>query len=145
MEQGSTRVKASKKNAIYGVIFQFLTLVMSFVVRSIFIRKLGNEYLGLDGLFKNLLNLMSFTELGIGVAISSSLYEPLATKNTELIKSLIHLLKSFYRWIIIIIIIVGSGMTIYLPNFIHGQIPTGARFAFCLYFLNSVATYMGLE
>lgn len=142
MEQGSTRVKASKRNAIYGVIFQFLTLVMSFVVRSIFIRKLGNEYLGLDGLFKNLLNLMSFTELGIGVAISSSLYEPLATKNTELIKSLIHLLKSFYRWIIIIIIIIGSGMTIYLPNFIHGQIPTGARFAFCLYFLNSAATYM---
>lgn len=142
MKKNSTRVYASKKNAFYGVLFQFLTLIMSFIVRSIFIRNLGNEFLGLDSLFKNLLNLMSFTELGIGVAISSSLYEPLAQNNTQLIKSLIHLLKVFYRWIIGIIVIAGLIMTVLLPHMINGSMPDGARIAFCLYFLNSAATYM---
>lgn len=142
MNKISTRTNASKKNALYGVIFQFLTLLMSFIVRSIFIKHLGNQFLGLDSLFKNLLNLMSFTELGIGVAISSSLYEPLANNDIPLIQSLIHLLKSFYRWIIIIIIVAGSFLTVILPNLINGQMPVGARTAFILYFLNSAATYM---
>jgi len=142
VDKNSTRTYASKKNALYGVIFQSLTLLMSFVVRSIFIKHLGNEFLGLDSLFKNLLNLMSFTELGIGVAISSSLYEPLAKHDVRLIQSLIHLLKSFYRWIIIIIIIVGSLFTVILPTLINGEMPQGARLAFVLYFLNSAATYM---
>ncbi|ANN49541.1 flippase [Levilactobacillus brevis] len=142
MKKSETRIYASKKNAFYGVFFQFLTLVMSFIVRSVFIKNLGNEFLGLDSLFKNLLNLMSFTELGIGVAISSSLYEPLARHDTELINSLIHLLKVFYKWIIGIIILAGIIMTIVLPHLINGAMPDGARFAFCLYFLNSAATYM---
>lgn len=142
MQRESTRIQASKKNTFYGVLFQFLTLVMSFVVRSVFIRNLGNEFLGLDSLFKNLLNLMSFTELGIGVAISSSLYEPLARRNFELIKELIHLLKTFYRWIVGIIVLAGIAMTVVLPNLINGEMPAGARIAFCLYFFNSAATYM---
>lgn len=142
VQKNKTRMYASKKNALYGVIFQFLTLIMSFVVRSIFIRTLGNEFLGLDSLFKNILNLMSFTELGIGVAISSSLYEPLAKNDTELIKSLIHLLKKVYNWIVCIIIMVGIIMTVILPHLINGSMPAGARFAFVLYFLNSAATYM---
>lgn len=142
VQENKTRIHASKKNALYGVIFQFLTLAMSFVVRSIFIKHLGNEFLGLDSLFKNILSLMSFTELGIGVAISSSLYEPLAKNDIELIKSLIHLLKKVYHWIIILIITVGLIMTVILPNLINGQMPAGARIAFILYFLNSAATYM---
>ncbi|VDG32750.1 flippase [Lactobacillus brevis] [Lactiplantibacillus mudanjiangensis] len=142
MKKNGTRAYASKKNALYGVIFQFLTLAMSFIVRSIFIQHLGNEFLGLDSLFKNLLNLMSFTELGIGVAISSSLYKPLADNNVELIKALIHLLKVFYRWIIGIIMLFGVIMTAILPSLINGAMPAGARVAFCLYFLNSAATYM---
>ena len=88
MQENKTRIHASKKNALYGVIFQFLTLAMSFVVRSIFIKHLGNEFLGLDSLFKNILSLMSFTELGIGVAISSSLYEPLDTQEADAGESL---------------------------------------------------------
>ncbi|KZL41497.1 lipopolysaccharide biosynthesis protein [Secundilactobacillus collinoides] len=142
MKNNSPRIETSKKNAIYGVFLQFFTLLMSFVVRSIFIKTLGNEFLGLDSLFKNLLNLMSFTELGVGVAISSSLYEPLANNNTVLIKSLINLLKRFYNWIITIIIMAGMIMTVLLPLFINGSMPFGARLAFCLYFLNSAATYM---
>lgn len=138
----TNRVLTSKKNILYGVLFQFLTIIMSFVVRSFFIRSLGNEILGLDGLFKNILSLMSFTELGIGVAISSSLYEPLATNNYDLIKALISLLKRFYTLIILIILVFGLGMTFFLPQFINGPMPPGTRIAFILYFLNSAATYM---
>lgn len=136
-----SRVSSSKKNVFLGVTFQLLTLIMTFIGRYFFIHKLGATYLGLDGLFKNILNMLSFTELGIGVAITSSLYKPLAENDYILVKSLIKLLKKIYRIIVIIIIVAGSILTILLPLFIKGNMPDGARFAFIVYFMNSAASY----
>lgn len=136
-----SRISSSKKNIILGVTFQLLTLIMTFVGRFFFIHKLGTTYLGLDGLFKNILNMLSFTELGIGVAITSSLYKPLAENNQLLIKALMNLLKKIYRVIVTIVILAGSILTIFLPLFIKGDMPDGARFAFIVYFMNSAASY----
>ena len=141
-KRNTGRVHASKINLVYSLIFQMLILVMSFVVRSFFIKSLGSSYLGLDGLFKNLLNLLSFTELGLGVAVSSALYEPPANNNIPLIKAYLSLLRRFYKLLIILIIVLGTILTFFLPVFITGAIPSDARLAFILYFMNSAVTYM---
>lgn len=36
---------------ISGFTYQFLTLILSFVARTVFIHTLGAEYLGLNGIF----------------------------------------------------------------------------------------------
>ena len=41
---------------------------------------LSAEYLGLNGLFTNILTILSLVELGIGPAMTFSLYKPLAEK-----------------------------------------------------------------
>lgn len=136
-----SRVLATKKNVMFGVTFQLLTLIMTFVGRYFFIHKLGNSYLGLDGLFKNILSMLSFTELGIGVAITSSLYKPLAESDYVLVKSLVSLLKKIYLIMVIIIIFSGSILTLFLPFFIKGIVPDGTGIAFVVYFMNSAASY----
>ena len=50
-----------------------LAYVLKFVIRTVFIQTLGVEYLGIDGLFANILNLLSLSELGFGTAISYKL------------------------------------------------------------------------
>ncbi|RGX43788.1 hypothetical protein DWV22_10730 [Weissella confusa] len=136
-----SRTVASKKNVIYGVIFQFLTLLITFAGRSFFVHALGTEYLGLDGLFKNILNMLSFTELGIGVAITSSLYRPLAQEDYGQIKALLNLLRKVYTIIVLVILATGSILIVYLPEFINGAMPDGARVAFAVYILNAAASY----
>ena len=82
-----TRRKASIINSSSAIIGQFLSMVLSFISRTIFIRVLGEQYLGLNGLFTNLLNILSFAELGIGTAIVVSLYKPLNENNIGQVKA----------------------------------------------------------
>ena len=42
---------------------QIVYLVVSFVCRTIFTKNLGAEYLGISGLFSNILTILSFAEL----------------------------------------------------------------------------------
>ena len=78
-----TRTENVAKNVVLSSIFQIIAYIIGFVSRTIFIKILGEEYLGLNGVFTNILTLLSFAELGIGSAIVYSMYKPLATKNTK--------------------------------------------------------------
>ena len=62
------------KNTYVGIIAQVVTIILNFVNRTIFIKFLGVEYLGMGGLFSNVLSMLSLAELGIGVAMVYNLY-----------------------------------------------------------------------
>ena len=64
-----SRMKHSMRNVKTGAIVQSVNKLMAFVVRSFFIKMLNTEYLGVNGLFTNILTILSFAELGIGTAI----------------------------------------------------------------------------
>ena len=64
-----SRSKNTIENAKTSIIVQSLNKLMAFFVRTIFIKMLSAEYLGINGLFTNILTILSFTELGIGTAI----------------------------------------------------------------------------
>lgn len=80
------RIKQAGKNIKYSTITYLLKLALQFAVRLVFVRSLPLEYLGINGLFTNLLAMLSLAELGVGTAIVYSLYKPLADKDTETIK-----------------------------------------------------------
>ena len=71
------RTEKSIKNSVAAVIVNLSTMIIGFVAQAIFIRILGAEYLGLNGLFNNILSMLAIAELGIGNAIIFSLYKPL--------------------------------------------------------------------
>jgi len=67
-----TRTSNSIRNSATSITTQVLTVIMDFVVKTIFIRVLGSEYLGINGLFANIITLLSLADLGIGLAIPYS-------------------------------------------------------------------------
>ena len=136
------RTKNSIINLVVALIGQLTGIIISFFARLIFIRLLGSEYLGLNGLFTNILTILSLAELGIGSAIIFSLYKPLAQNNKSVIKSLMNLYKVTYRIIGITIIILGF---IFLPFYKYlindiPQIPY-LDLIFLMFVLNTAVSY----
>ena len=83
---------------------------MAFVVRTFFIASLNTEYLGINGLFHNVLTMLSFAELGIGTAIIFSMYKPVDEQNIPRLKSLMKLYKKCYT--IIGLVVFGLGLCV---------------------------------
>ena len=136
------RLKNSSYNVFFNILQLFITTVLLFVTRTFFIRYLGKEMLGLEGLFSNILSMLSLTELGIGTAISFSLYKPLAEKNNEKISSLMTLYKKIYRVVAVIVLIVGLCLLPLLPLVSNGYTGSYLHIYYLLYLFNTVFSYL---
>ena len=137
------RTISSILNLIVAFGGQFIGIIISFVARIIFLQILNAEYLGINGLFTNILTILSLAELGIGSAMNFSLYKPLAEKNKEKIKSLMYLYQKAYRIIGIIILTLGIAITPLLPYFINEMpsIPENIYFIYVLFVVNTGISY----
>lgn len=116
-----SRTKNSIINSTTSIVNQVLTVLMDFAVKTIFIKILGSEYLGINGLFSNIITLLSLADLGIGIAIPYSLYKPLAKKDTEKIKSLMKYYSRVYSVIGLVVLIIGLSITPFLPLIIKNM------------------------
>ncbi|WP_374723703.1 lipopolysaccharide biosynthesis protein [Calidifontibacillus erzurumensis] len=136
------RTRSSIINLFFAISGQILGLLVSFFARLIFIQILGVEYLGLNGLFTNILSILALVELGIGPAIAYSLYKPLAEKDTEKIKALMRFYQKVYISIGLIILVLGAGFTPFLEVFINtvSDIPH-IHFIFLLFVINTAVSY----
>ena len=72
-----TRTQNSFFNYITDQLSTVLVILLNFVTRSVFIRYLGTSFLGIEGLFSNILSMLSLADLGIGYAIVFKLYKPI--------------------------------------------------------------------
>lgn len=136
------RTNNVKKNIFYSYISTFIISIISIVCRTIFVYSLGVSYLGVSGLFTNILGILSFSELGIGAAIDFALYKPIAENNKEKIKSLLHLYKTAYRGIAIIVAISGFVIFPFLKYLVNTEIPMSEINIFYFIFLfNTVSSY----
>ena len=115
------RAENSIKNTIVSVITNVITILIGFVAQKVFLSSLGIEYLGINGLFNNIISMLGIVELGIGSAIIFNLYKPISEKDNEKIKSLMRFYKSSYRIIAIIIFIIGIAIIPFL-NIIVGEV-----------------------
>lgn len=106
-----SRTESSIKNLITAFGGQLFGIVVSFVARLVFLRCLNEEYLGLNGLFSNILTIFSLVELGVGPAMNFALYKPLAEHDTERVKSLMTLYRKAYILIGCVIAVIGLAFT----------------------------------
>ena len=102
-----SRTDSSLKNLMTAWIGQVIAIIVSLIARIVFLKCLNEEYLGLNGLFTNILTIFSLVELGVGPAMNFSLYRPLARKDIEQIKSLMALYRKAYILIGCLIGIIG--------------------------------------
>jgi len=137
-----TRTSKSIKNMIFTIINYIMTIILTFIVRTVFIRELGNVYLGINGLFTNVITMLSLAELGIGIALPASLYKPLAEKNEKKIAILMNFYKKVYNTIGIVVLIVGLSLTPFIEHIVK-EVPEVQNFKliYILFVLNSALSY----
>lgn len=115
---------------------------MAFVLRTIFIKSLGATYLGVNGLMTSILSMLSLAELGVGTAITFSMYEPLAKRDAAKINALMGFFKKVYRFIGITVILIGLAITPFIQHIAKdsGNV-SHLEIIFLLFLLNTSFTY----
>lgn len=137
-----SRTDYVKRNIFYGYVSTVVSSLFSIVVRTVFVYTLGVSYLGIAGLFTNVLGVLSFSELGIGSAIVFALYKPIAQEDTEKIKSLLALYKKAYRLIAAVVAVIGIVLVPFLQYLVHSEIPLAqVRIYYLIFLFNTVSSY----
>lgn len=146
MKNNRNRTKNVFINSIAGIGGFVFSYVLSFAYRTIFIKVLGNEYLGIQGLFGGILSMLSLAELGLNSAITFSLYEPIANNEHEKIKCLLGLFRKLYFIVAGVVLALGLGCVPFLSFFIKERpaINDSLELIFILYLFNTVASYVSV-
>lgn len=142
MSKQESRTKIVIKNASVSLAQNYLTLIISFVTRTVFIKTLGAEYLGVNGLFSDIFNMLSLMELGVGSAITYYLYKPLYEKDSEKVKLLMDLYKKLYNTISILIFIVGILLIPFLGYIIEKTDIPNIELIYILMLINVASSYL---
>ena len=106
------RTQNSLRNIGAAMLGQMGGILVNLLARVFFLHYLNQTYLGLNGLFTNVLTMLSLVELGVGPAMAYSLYAPLARNDVEKIKSHMAFYKKAY---ITIGLIIGALGLAFLP------------------------------
>lgn len=142
MKQRS-RTENSIINSAMSIVTQVLTVVLNFAVKTVFIKMLSDEYLGVNGLFTNIITMLSLADLGIGIAIPYSLYKPLAKKDEHKINVLMNFYKKVYTIIGIAVLLIGLSLTPFLGLIIK-DIPKNVphlSLIYILFVIHSASSY----
>ena len=127
----------------FGIGSQMLSIFMGFFTRWMFIALLGKEYLGVSGLFTNVLSLLSLANLGFDTAIIYSLYKPLAEGDMVTVKGYMRVYKRVYSIVGVTVFVLGCMLMPFLPYLINGEvtIPENINIIYFLFLLQSASSY----
>ena len=137
------KTKNSMKNSFASMASNLITIIIGLVAQAIFIRILGAEYLGINGLFTNIISMLGIVELGIGSAIIYNLYKPIVNKDKEVIKSLMSFYKKAYNIIAIVVLVIGLLITPFLNFFVSDvTVNINIYFVYILFVIDIFASYL---
>lgn len=136
--------KNTIKNVIWGIINKIILTIFPFLVRTVIIRTLGADYVGVSGLFKAILSFLNISDLGISSAIVCTMYVPIADDDNNAICALMRFYRNCYRVISIVIAIIGVILVPFLNLLIKGETPPGIDIyiLYTIYLTNSVSGYI---
>lgn len=138
-----SRTLKSSKNAFFAMICQCITLVLSFITRSLFIKYLSNEYLGLNGVFSNIISFLCLAELGVGNVLLYNLYKPLKDNDETKIIQTLALFKKLYTIIASFILVLGLFFIPILPFIINGiSFNFKLVLIYLLFLANTIGSYL---
>ncbi len=138
-----SRTENAVRNIVWGFIEKITTLLMPFACRTILIKTLGAEYLGLSSLFTSILSVLSISELGVGTAIVFSMYRPIADHDNATICALLNTYKRVYHIIGSVILFLGMLLLPFVKHLIKGSVPLDVNVyvLYIIYLLNTAISY----
>lgn len=129
------RVKNSLYNIISSLTIMITQTILLFAVRIVFVKNLNAEYLGIQGLFNNIISMLSLAEMGIAASICFSLYEPLAKKDYEKISTIVSFFRKVYWVLSILVLIIGGLWVPFIDKLAIGYTMGGIKIIFLIYIL----------
>lgn len=137
------RTKSSIKNTITALMVSICSAILGIISQALFLKILNVEYLGINGLFTNVIAMLNIAELGIGNAIIVNLYKPIYENNIEKIKSLMFFYKKAYNIVALIILIVGLLLVPFL-SYIVGEVTVDINLTiiYLLFLFSTVSSYL---
>ena len=118
-----------------------VNILLQFLSRFIFVRYFTEEYLGVNGLFTEILTIFSLAELGIGVSMMYGLYDVIAKKDQEEIGRLMNLYRRMYAFVGGAVAGIGCVMLPFLEIFTGETDIPHIRIIYLMYLANSVLSY----
>lgn len=142
LQNSMSRTYNTIRNMRFAILGQAVGIFIAFFSRRVFVDCLSSEYLGLNGLFSNILSILSLAELGVGGALVYSLYRPIAVNDIVEIKSLMLLYQKTYFVIGVTVFVSGCALIPFIQFFISAapNVPH-IRIIYLLYVINSAASY----
>ncbi len=133
----------SVRNIVFGIGSQAVSLMLSIVNRVIFIHTLGVGVLGINGLFADVLTMLSLADLGLGTAMTYSFYKPLAENDVEKISALLTFYRKIYHIIAATISCIGISLIPFLKFIINLDQEIPFLYGYYILFLaNTVVSYL---
>ena len=115
----TSRTNNSIRNSTVVVLSKMINVFFSFIVRTLIINKLGIEILGIDGLFASVITVLSLADLGIGTAITYSLYKPIANQDYKTCAAYMNFFQKVYVLVGSVIFVLGLLLIPFLPYLIN--------------------------
>jgi len=139
-----SRKQKSVKNIIFGLGLSAINALVAFVIRTFLIKCIGIEVIGLNGLFTEVISVMSLAELGVGMAIVYSLYKPLHERDYDRVSQLMTLFKKAYHYIAFITFVLGVIVVPFVDKLItHVDFSLSyIRLVFFLFVLKTSVSYL---
>ena len=112
----------SIRNIKYNLIFFGVNSILAFALRTVLINFIGPEITGIDEVLKNLISFLNVAELGIGMAITYSLYSPLSEGRYEEISSIVLLYKYIYRIVGVVVLFLAIIASFFIQYIIKSDV-----------------------
>lgn len=138
-----SRTKNTSRNIVWGIVNKIITLLFPFLIRTVILKILGSEYLGLSSLFTSILQVLNLAELGFSSAVVFSMYKPLAENDKTTVCALMNLYRKVYTIIGVGILSIGLLLIPFLDRLISGSHPEDVQLAilYIIYLVNTTLTY----
>lgn len=140
---GKSRTEYSARNTTVAMTARVISILMGYLARVVLTHTISKEYVGVNGLFTDILNVLSLSELGIETAITYALYKPIAEGDIEKQKTLMRMYRKFYRVVAGLVLAGGLMVIPFMDVLIRDQQEIEHLVAiYLMYLLNSVLSYL---
>ena len=138
------------KNAILNIVVgwgtQVAILILTFVSRRIFVRFLSTDFLGINGLYSNILSVLALAELGLGHITQYFLYKPVLENDYKKINATVKYFRKLYTFIALGVFAIGLALIPFLKFIINSNLNQNELIIYYIIFLlNSCVTYFAAD
>ena len=115
-----SRIENTARNSVWQIAATLTSTLAGVVGRILFMKILGEQYLGISGLFASIIGVLSFADLGLGSAFTFCFYKPIAQNDIPHIQVLLSTFKKVIFFIAAFIALAGLVVIPFLRTFVKG-------------------------